>query len=353
MKKQILIIEDNPEVRENVQEILELAGYHVQVAPNGKVGVEMAQQQVPDLILCDVMMPELDGYGVLRILSAEPRTASIPFVFLTAKSEKDDFRKGMGMGADDYIAKPFDDEELIHSIQLRIKKTEILNKAFERNEAGLNSFLQVARAKELESYISEQAKVLTFKKKQLIFSEGVYPSAVFFIHKGKIKTFKANEDGREYITGLHKDGDFIGYTDLFEDKKYTESAETLEDSELCVIPKAEFFALLDHNRDVSNKFIKLLANDLADREERLLKLAYNSVRKRVAQSLELLYDRYAANNPEPFSITISRDDLSSIVGASKETVIRTLTDFKEEKLVDIKGGKITILELDRIKKMRN
>ena len=110
--KKILLIEDNPDVRENTSEILSLANYKVTVAENGKIGVELAQQDRPDLIICDIMMPELDGYGVLHILSKKPETANIPFIFLTAKTEKGDIRKGMNLGADDYLTKPFDDTEL-------------------------------------------------------------------------------------------------------------------------------------------------------------------------------------------------------------------------------------------------
>src|SRR5690606_41128830 len=102
MKNKILIIEDNLDIREGTAEILELAGYDVLTAPNGKNGVDIAQSNLPDLIICDIMMPELDGYGVLYLLSKKAETASIPFIFLTAKAERVDIRKGMEMGADDY-----------------------------------------------------------------------------------------------------------------------------------------------------------------------------------------------------------------------------------------------------------
>mgnify|MGYP000663310654 CR=1 FL=1 len=99
--KKILLIEDNMEMRENTAEILGLANYQVVTAENGKEGVRLAQAEKPDLIICDIMMPELDGYGVLHMLSKTPELASIPFIFLTAKAEKSDHRKGMTMGADD------------------------------------------------------------------------------------------------------------------------------------------------------------------------------------------------------------------------------------------------------------
>jgi len=119
--KHLLLIEDNNEIRENTAEILELAGYSVSTAENGKRGIEIALQKKPDLIICDVMMPVLDGYGVLHLVHKNPELAPIPFIFLTAKAERTDFRKGMEMGADDYITKPFEDIELLNAVEVRLK----------------------------------------------------------------------------------------------------------------------------------------------------------------------------------------------------------------------------------------
>jgi DNA-binding response OmpR family regulator len=352
--KKILLIEDSQDIRENIAEILTLANYEVAEAENGKIGVEKAKKEHPDLIICDIMMPQLDGYGVLHMLSKDPLTSSIPFIFLTAKSEKDDFRKGMNLGADDYLVKPFDDLELLDAVEMRLKKNDILKAEFQKNAEGLNNFMEEARGlEELNKHLSTDRKITVFKKKQLLFSEGNYPNALYFLNKGKIKTFKTNEDGRELITNLYKDGDFIGYLDLLEDKTYRESAMALEDSEVIIIQKDDFNALLHNNRDVANKFIKILSGNLADREERLLKLAYNSVRKRVSEALLLVVKQFQEQHGKNTEITISRENLASIVGASKEAVIRTLSDFKDEKLIDLKGGKITILNLEKLQKMRN
>jgi CRP-like cAMP-binding protein len=352
--KTILIIEDNKEVRENTEEILQLASYKVITAENGKIGADLAIKNKPDLIICDIMMPELDGYGVLHILSKNTATAGIPFIFLTAKSEQEDFRKGMKLGADDYLTKPFDDMELMNAIETRLKKNDIIRSEFKQSIEGLNDFIKEAKGlDELNKILSDQKKVTQFKKKHTIFSEGNFPNAVYFINKGKVKTFKSNDQGNEYITSLHKDGDFIGYTDLLDGSDYTESAETLEDSEICVIQKDDFFALIYNNRDVANKFIKMLSNNVIEKEERLLKLAYNSVRKRVAEALIMLEKRFKKAEDKQFAMPISREDLSNIVGSSKETVIRTLSDFKDEKLIDIKGSNITILDANKLGKLRN
>ena len=140
----VLIIEDNDNIRENVVEILELSGYEVFAAANGKTGVETALKMLPDLILCDIMMPVLDGYGVLHLLTKNPETADIPFIFLTAKAERTDFRKGMDMGADDYITKPFDDVELLNAVESRLRKVEVLNQKYQKSLEGLDNMVRDA-----------------------------------------------------------------------------------------------------------------------------------------------------------------------------------------------------------------
>jgi CRP/FNR family transcriptional regulator, polysaccharide utilization system transcription regulator len=352
--KTILLIEDNNEVRENTAEILQLASYQVLTAENGKIGADLAIKNKPDLIICDIMMPELDGYGVLHVLSKNPATAGIPFIFLTAKSEQEDFRKGMKLGADDYRTKPFDDVELMDAIEARLKKNDIIRSEFKQNIEGINAFIKEAKGlDEFNKMLNDQKKATQFKKKHTIFSEGNFPNAIYFINNGKVKTFKSNDQGNEYITSLHKDGDFLGYTDLLDGSDYTESAETLEDSEICIIPKEDFFSLIYNNRDVANKFIKMLSNNVIEKEERLLKLAYNSVRKRVAEALLMLEKSFKKAEDKQFAMPVSREDLSNIVGSSKETVIRTLSDFKDEKLIDIKGSSITLLDPVKLSKMRN
>src|SRR5688572_7986088 len=129
--KKILLIEDNLGIRENTSEILSLAGYDVSTAENGKTGVDLAQRIKPDLIICDIMMPELDGYGVLHILNKNAETSGIPFIFLTAKTEKTDIRKGMTLGADDYLTKPFDDTDLLNAIETRLRKHQLRSKQYD------------------------------------------------------------------------------------------------------------------------------------------------------------------------------------------------------------------------------
>jgi len=120
--KKILVIEDEPEMRRNIAALLRFKEYEPVVAENGRVGMELARRESPDLILCDVMMPEMDGYDVLRALQADTRLALIPFIFLTAKGEKEDLRSGMNLGADDYLTKPVGNEDLVQAIETRLRR---------------------------------------------------------------------------------------------------------------------------------------------------------------------------------------------------------------------------------------
>ena len=339
--KKILIIEDNQEIRENLAEILELSNYEVETAENGKIGVEKALSNTPDLILCDVMMPELDGFGVLHILGKKPITSDVPFIFLTAKAEKSDLRKGMNLGADDYITKPFDDVELLDAIEMRLKKSERIKKAFDGTSQGLNRFINEARGQKELAKLSEERENRLFRKKDFIYQEGDFPMRLYFVVDGKVKTSKTNDFGKEYITQIYKAGEFFGYQALIQEAKYTESAIALDDATISFVPKEDFLLLMHNNRDFSASFIKMLTNDIEEKEEKLLSLAYNSIRKRVAEALVTLQDRYEGEGQT--EISILRDDLASMVGTAKESVIRTLTDFKKEGLIKVEQGRITIL----------
>jgi len=340
--KKILLIEDNQDVRENTSEILSLANYDVRVAENGKIGVEMAQEQRPDLIICDIMMPELDGYGVLHILSKKPATANIPFIFLTAKTEKDDIRKGMNLGADDYLTKPFDDTELLNTIEIRLKRTEMFRN-YETTPEGFDAFFNEAgKALNLKD-LGKNRKTKSFKKKAEIFAEGDTPSFVYLVKTGNVKVYKSHPDGKELITALYKDNDFFGFESILENIPYKESAAAMEDSELVVIPKQDFLTLLHSNAAISGAFISMLCQKVKDKEQQLLNLAYNSVRQRTAEALLKVLKLKDNEN-----LSVSRDDLAKMVGTASESVIRVLSDFKEEALIDIESGKIKVIAPNKL-----
>lgn len=354
MKKTILIIEDNEDIRESTCEILLLAGFEVLKAENGKTGIDLAQKKLPDLILCDIMMPELDGYGVLYLLNKNPETAAIPFIFLTAKADRVDLRRGMEMGADDYLTKPFDDLELLNAIESRISKKEKQIDFISKSLQNLSQITQNHNGfKELEKVIAER-KARVFKKKQIIYFEGDQAQGIYLILSGKVKTSKLSTDGRELLTDMHGSDEYLGVHSFLSDGIYHETAEALEDTTLCLLSKEVVDDLLHRYPDVTQQFIKLLSNNLLEKEEQLLQLAYHSVRKRLAEVLLRLTQQQRLNTKdEGVSIKISREDLAAMAGMASETVSRTLSDFKSEGLIDKQGSQIHLLNIKQMKNMKN
>ena len=348
--KTILVIDDNTDLRENTAEILDLAGYKTLTAENGKKGVDTAVKEKPDLIVCDIMMPELDGYGVLHLLRKNPDTQQIPFIFLTAKTERSDFRKGMEMGADDYVTKPFEDIELLNAIEVRLKKSEVLQQNYNATPQGLSQFVKDVKDAGLLKQLSEQYDIEHFSKKQTVYAEGKRPRFLYYLVNGKVKAFKIHEDGKEYITDLYSAGDFMGYTSLIEDKVYEESAIVLEDAEVMQIPRDEFLQMIYSDINIAAKFIKIVTQNVKEKEERLLNLAYSSLRKRVAKALVDIHEKFYKESTNSV-IEFSRDDIAQYIGTATESLIRTLSDFKSEKLIDIKSGKISIINLEKLKNL--
>ncbi|MBZ5856563.1 response regulator [Flavihumibacter profundi] len=351
--KKILLIEDNENIRSNTAEILELANYKVLTAEDGKLGVEIALKEKPDLIICDIMMPVLDGFGVLHMLHKNPSTQNTPFIFLTAKSERTDFRKGMELGADDYITKPFSGTELLTAVESRLNKVDLLKKELKGEMNGLQQLIDAAGETDKLQELINDRNTNKYKKKQIIFSRGNRPTCLFYLKKGKVKLYKTNDDGKELVVDLYNEGDFLGYIALLENTNYKETAEAMEDAELTVIPKEEFEELINSNREVSRKFIQLLARNVSEKEEHLLKLAYNSLRKKVADALMAIYNKYNNAHNGTYSIDISRENLATIAGTATESLIRTLSDFKNEKLIEIKDGAITILNEKKLNSFLN
>ena len=350
--KKILVIEDNNEIRENILEILELDGYDTVEAANGVEGVQQALKEIPDLIICDIMMPELDGYGVLHILSKKETTAGIPFIFLTAKAERSDMRKGMNLGADDYLTKPFDDTELLDAIQIRLQKVAALKKDYHLNAKGLNEFISDVKNVHDLDHLHADKKPRRYKKKQEIFMEGEHAGFVYFVASGKVKAFRTNEDGKEFITSIYTTGDFFGYEPLFEHKDHTNNTETLEDSEIIKISREEFFDLVYTNREVSRKFIEMLSNKVSEKSQKLLNLAYNSVRQRTAEALITVSEKFIPQGAHNILLGISREDLANMVGTATESVIRVISEFKEEGILETQSGKIVILDMRKLEQIK-
>lgn len=344
--KKILVIDDNEDIRSNTAEILELSGYSVVQAADGREGIEKAIETNPDLIICDIMMPVLDGYAVMHAIRKHEFLYNTPFVFLTAKTERTDMRKGMELGADDYITKPFSGTELLNAVDGRLKKMEELRKTI-LSESDIHGSTEglTSVSSRIRLFV-ENRNINLYGKRDRIYAEGNHPDCVYNILYGKVRTFKLGSEGKELVTGLYGEGDFLGYAEVLNNSVYRNSAEALDDSKLAVIPRADFEELILSDINILRKFSQILVSALAETESHLLGLAYNSLRKKVAVALLRLLDKY--QKQEGTGIEITRDNLAAIAGTATESLIRTLSDFREEKIITMTDGVISVADRKKL-----
>lgn len=332
--KTILVIEDHEDIRENIAEILTLSGYNVLTAPNGRAGIELALNHPPDLVLSDIMMPESDGYDVLQRLQENEATSGVPFIFITAKTERPDIRKGMELGADDYLTKPFDDVELLNAVSGRLKRSE-RQKEFYGKALSEITRLVATKHNGLEAFGDTLARLTprTYKKKEVLYEEGDRIRGFYHILSGRVKTTRLTEEGRDIVTGIYAQNDFPGINMLFTDGVYADTATAIEEAEVLFFPKKECEDLISQHPDLAGQFIRILSNEVQAREDHLLQIAYRSVRQRIAEALL----RYARQKEAGEGLSASRADLAAMSGTAPETVSRTLTDFMDEGLLEKKG----------------
>lgn len=352
MNKTILLIEDDIALRENTAELLELSDYKVFTAPNGKIGIEKAIEIQPDVIVCDIMMPEIDGYGVLESLSSNDKTSHIPFIFLSAKTEHKEVRKGMNMGADDYLTKPFYEEELISAIESRLARVKILFATKESPEGFPvveDAAEDIRNLHELKNYFWDEGEVSKYKKGEMIYQSGDHSNNIFLILKGVVKTNSSDPNGKELITALYKADDFMGFTSLEDNIPYNEDAVAVEDTEVVQMSKRLLTEVLKKNQDITLDLMNLLSDSLGDMKKQLVQMAYSSVRKKTASTI-LQFVEIMNTDPDA-AIRISRSDLASTAGIATESLIRTLSDFKRDQIVEIEGRDIRILDLERLKEI--
>ncbi len=345
--KKVLLIEDDAVLRENTAEILELSNYEVLTATNGKEGIAIAKSSQPDIIVSDIMMPELDGYGVLETLANDEDTKYIPFIFLSAKTERKDVRKGMDMGADDYITKPFEEEELLSAIESRMAKASILK---DQRGAKVDPEIQendIRSINDLKNFFDDNGTEFTFKKDQGIYCEGEHSNFIYLVQKGIVKCHQLDEDGKELTTALHKEDDLFGYTSFTQNTVYQESATPIVETKLVGISKHELKAVLDKNHTVTLELIQLLTEDLSEVKEQLVQMAYSTVHRKTASTILKFAEKLNCQPEEP--IRISRNDLASVAGVATESLIRTLSNFKKKGIIEVEGRNIKILDLQQLK----
>jgi len=345
--KTVLLIEDDATLRENTAELLELSGYKVHTAANGKLGLELAKDTKLDIIICDIMMPVLDGYGVLEGLSKDKNTKFIPFIFLSAKTERQDVRKGMNRGADDYITKPFSEDEIISAIESRMAKATILKEERESiRDNSSNPEDELRSLNDLKIFFDDNGTIFSYNKNESIYKEGHNSNYIYLILKGVVKCYKLDENGKELTTALHKEDDFLGYTSFAQNIPYRETATAMKDVEMVGVSKTELKDVLNHNHKVTLEVIQLLTDDITGVKDQLLQMAYSSVKKKTASTILRFAEKINSKPEDP--IKISRNDLASVAGIATETLIRTMSDFKKQGLIEMEGRNIKILNLQKL-----
>ena len=228
---------------------------------------------------------------------------------------------------------------------MRLKKKDIFKKGFEKSADGLFDFLGHAKGVEELTKLQEDKELRHYKKGEMVFKAGATPKGIYYLVKGKVKIQRSNDFSKDIVTGLFSDGEFFGYIPVFKNDKYESDCEVLEDTKLIFINKEDFLKLVYSNRDVSSQFIKMLSDNILEKEEKLLTLAYESVRKRTAQSLLEYYHHFQQKEGNDDGVvSISRKDLASMAGTATESLIRALSDLKNSNFIAVKGRTITILD---------
>jgi len=199
---------------------------------------------------------------------------------------------------------------------------------------------------------NEKKKCNTYKKGDTIFYEENHPMGLFCVFNGKAKVFKTNDQGKEQIVRLAKEGDVLGYRALISGEPYNASAVALEDCRICFIPQNAFLGFLKESKNLFVQITSLLSNDLKSAENQMASLSQKSVRERVADTLLMLRTFYGVENDgKTLKSNLSREDLANIVGTATESLIRMLSEFKNEGLIDLNNKKITIVNLEKLKKV--
>ncbi|MCK0126010.1 response regulator [Gelidibacter sp. F2691] len=345
--RRLLLIEDDTVLRENTAELLELSDYQVMTAPNGKIGMQLAKKHLPDLIVCDIMMPEMDGYAVLEALSNDESTKYIPFIYLSAKTERQDVRRGMNLGADDYITKPFSEEELISAIESRLAKISILKEIQDKVEPVSENQGELRTLNDLKNFFDDNGEIINIAEGQHIYEEGDHANTIYLILKGLVKCHKLDEQGKELTTALHKEDDLFGYTSFTENTPYQETATAIQPTELVGVSNNVLKGILNTNHQVTMELINLLTEDLKGTKDQLLQMAYSSVHKKTATTILKFAEKL--NKKPDEAIRISRNDLASVAGIATETLIRTMSSFRKEGILEIEGRNIRIIDIEKLK----
>ena len=194
-----------------------------------------------------------------------------------------------------------------------------------------------------------------YRKGEIIFREGAYPSGIYYLTRGKAKKYKIDGDGKEQIIYVANTGELIGYHAILSEDRYPDSAAALEESSISFIPKDDFLMVLQQSDTLSKRLLKTLSHEFAVLINGLTLFGQRSVRERLALQLVVLREKYKIDFQPgmPVVINMSRDDLAGMVGTVRENVVRILTEFKQEEILITKGRKIIILNVGRLVEIAN
>ena len=351
--KKILVIEDNPDIRDNISEFLALEGYEVFSSASGKSGLEIAFAEKPDLILCDIIMPNLDGYAVLYLLSKNKDTMNIPFMFLTARNEKSNIQKGLGLGATNYLVKPFTEDELLDAMKLGLQKISQTGTTHSCPEIELINFINDARNQYHIPLSKDGIRSKTYGKDELIFKRGDQPAAAYYLIKGEIKSYLLNDKDSQFTTNRHRNGEFFGYLAIMEGTEHEDNALTEEESSLIEISSYDFLKLMHYDDALGKRFIKLLSGQNLPKEERLISLSYYSIRRRIIEKLLLLAKEIDLRERELELMDILEEKSDMNPELNYGHTASVLNDLKNDHLINIKEGKISIREEMKLQRILN
>lgn len=351
--KAILLITTNEELRKKVAGIFDYSGYSVTTVPDGAAAIESAIGVQPEVILCDLDLPEPGSYTLLHAVAQHASISRIPVILLGSFPTKEDVRKAMDAGADDCLPLPFEGIELLRAVEAALdrKTRRSLHSAKKHADDVLPTGDKEDRQR--LTVLFGDRDMQTFRRKQSLYSEGQRATQVWFIASGKVKTFRINEDGKELITNLYGQGDLVGYTEALQGDCYRDSARAVEDTGLIAIPRSEFLRIITTSTELSRLLLQMLARNSTRRDEGLVDLAYNSLRKRVANGLLRLSETFNEGVQGNRTINLSRENLAAIIGAAPESLTRTLSDFKKEKLISMQEGVITLLNEEKLRNLVN
>jgi CRP-like cAMP-binding protein/BarA-like signal transduction histidine kinase len=348
--RKIVFVGVNTEDMPNIPDILGIAGYEVFHAEDGKAGVHLIMEHIPDMVISTIQLAYLDGLSLLHVVRKQLSLVCMPVIFVTSSDSRDEVRKVMTAGADDCITAPFTETELLYVVECRLKKADMMKTYIQQNSES-NNVNGHSEKKVLEEFL-EGRSLHRFGRNQNIYKEGQSPKFLYFIKNGKVRLVKSSSDGKDLVTDLCGEGDFLGHTALIQNTHYRESAESIDAAELVLVPRSEFQQLLKENLVLSYKFNQILASTLTHKNSHLVGIAYNSLRQKVAEALLLVKNKYADQQQENFAIQMNREVLANIAGTAKESLIRTLSDFKSERLIEVgTDGIIKIVNEKRLQVM--